>query len=203
MPKPPSYCWRSASISGLATYRESGRAQRIYFSGFDFRISNCIASLAGSVDTTGLVDTISTIRGLPESRGGLNIPVYHSSVHRAQGLMASRALIAAFVEENAPWLVVVTREVEERPTLVRWFQNSFTLNPIHAAGFEGKEKPHEIRAVAFGCLAKAIRGQLKADGLRSEERWLASSSYPGSARWVYWLGGVHHRHLWREREKRF
>ena len=86
------------------------------------------------------------------------------------GLMASRALIAAFVEENAPWLVVVTREVEERPSLVRWFQDSFTLNPIHAARFEGKEKPHEIRAVAFGCLAKAIRGQLKADGLRSEER---------------------------------
>jgi hypothetical protein len=172
------------------------------FRSFDFAISATLARIArgGQIHNTAdwLVEQLTTVRGLPEALGGLNIEPYHTSVRRAQGLVASRAFVAAFVEQHVPWLVGPVRAVEEQPSVVGWVEAVITHNPTLSARFVGKERPQEIREEALAIQSEDFHAHLKRSGQVAESRRLASASFAGSARWMYWFGGIRHQSLWRD-----
>jgi hypothetical protein len=175
------------------------------FLSYDFDISHCILTIAcgGNYQySNDNVNLITMVRALPELQGGLNIESYHFGIRRAQGVMASRAFVSDFLEEHVPWLVSLQRELEEQPSVVSWLESSFTSHPTHKERFADKSKPHEIRAEAFAIVAESGQATLINSNRTAEARRMASSAFAGSARWVYWLGGIRHQSLWRDQDFR-
>jgi hypothetical protein len=174
---------------------EKGEADAA-FENFDKRITDTLLRISGCrVDDVLPLPVppawtrADVLRALPERCGGLGIPKHCSAV-RDYGMVNSRKVYDSFVQEHfeemhrpnqyalTPWEAWV-RLMEQQPADDR--HRTLDLSTPKKALFSRHE-----------CLKRELY-----NGLNIPQRFIVeSSSYPNSARWVKWTGGMRQRFSW-------
>lgn len=162
---------------------------------FDLAISKALAELIdlGALPPH-LLEQVTTVRGLPEALGGLNIPAYVSP-NTECGLQVSRGTIEEFLQRFVPQLIDQL-EAFPKTGVARYRDVMATRDmdtiPDYVILNTWKSTANSMLAEKQDLLAR----NLAAAGKGKESRWLVDSAYPHSARWMRWRGGHKKQLIW-------
>jgi hypothetical protein len=163
----------------------------VALSTFDEAITDVILRISLCNGNDEDVRVADALRALPDRCGGLGI-LKHCSAVRDHGLAASRTVYSSFVQEHFPAL---HREDLYPPTPWEiWVREQDVLGVEHRPAYVDLSTPKKA-LLSWHETQKSKLMEL----LNIPQRFVVqSSSYPNSARWLKWMGGMRQRFTWQQ-----